>query len=149
MRIQSKRSVQKGNALVEFALAVTFLVPLMIGLFQFGYGFYTYNKLIAAVRQGGRYASLRSYDSATTTPSTGYLADVRNATVYGDPAGGAAAVVSGLTTNQVSVNMSFTDGVPDVVTVALGTFTIDTIVARLTFSNKPAAAFRFEGRFAP
>ncbi len=103
--------------MVEFALAVGLLLPLLFGTFEFGYAFYTYNRLVAAVREGGRYASLRVYDSSTTTPSDTYLTAVKNAVVYGDPAGSGTPVVSGLTTDKVGVSVVMDKGVPDMITV--------------------------------
>src|SRR5579863_7062815 len=113
-----RNSCTRGNALVEFALAVSLLLPMLFGTFEFGYAFYTYNRLIAAVREGGRYASLRSYDSSTTTPASDYLTAVQNAVVYGNPAGGTTPVVSGIATGQIAVTMTMANGVPDMVTVS-------------------------------
>jgi Flp pilus assembly protein TadG len=135
--------------MVEFALAVGLLLPMLFGTFEFGYAFYTYNRLIAAVREGGRYASLRTYDSSTTTPSDAYLTAVKNAVVYGNQAGSGTPVVSGLTTSQIGVTMTMNNGVPDIVTVSVTNFTIDTLITTLNLANKPSAAFRFEGRYAP
>jgi Flp pilus assembly protein TadG len=135
--------------MVEFALAVGLLLPMLFGTFEFGYAFYTYNRLIAAVREGGRYASLRTYDSSTTTPSDAYLTAVKNAVVYGNQAGSGTPVVSGLATSQIGVTMTMNNGVPDIVTVSVTNFTIDTLITTLNLANKPSAAFRFEGRYAP
>lgn len=140
---------RRGNALVEFALAVGLLLPMLFGTFEFGYAFYTYNRLIAAVREGGRYASLRTYDSSTTTPSDTYSTAVKNAVVYGDPSGNGTPIVSGLATGNVGVTMTMSSGVPDMVTVSLTSFTIDTMIKTFNLANKPSAAFRFEGTYAP
>lgn len=144
-----RTSRTRGNAMVEFALAVGVLLPMLFGTFEFGYAFYTYNRLIAAVREGGRYASLRAYDSSTTTPSDAYLAAVQNAVVYANPAGSGTPVVSGLTTDQIGVTMTMVNGVPDMVTVSVTSFTMDTLIKTFNLANKPSAAFRYEGRYAP
>lgn len=39
-----KRS-QRGNAMLEFALAFSIIVPVFLSTFQFGYTFYVYNLL--------------------------------------------------------------------------------------------------------
>ena len=140
---------RRGSALVEFALAVGLLLPLLFGTFEFGYAFYTYNRLVAAVREGGRYASLRAYDSSTTTPSDTYSTAIKNSVVYGDPSGSGSPVVSGLTTDKIGVSVTMDKGVPDMITVSVTSFSIDTFVKTLSLSNKPSAAFRFEGRYAP
>jgi len=146
---KAHKAGSRGNAMVELALSVAVLVPLLLGVFQFGYAFYTYNRLVAAVREGARYGALRTYDSSTTTPSGAYLTAVRNITVYGDPAGGTNPVVSGLSAGQVAVSVTMSNGVPDMITVSLSSFSADTVVKTMTWTGKPAASFRFEGRYAP
>src|SRR5207245_9985969 len=46
--------------------------------------FYVYNTLVIAVREGARYASIKPYDSTTTTPTSAFQNAVRNMVVYGD-----------------------------------------------------------------
>jgi Flp pilus assembly protein TadG len=135
--------------MVEFALSVGLLVPVLLGVFQFGYSFYTYNRLIVAVRGGARYGALRTYDSSTSTPSDTYLTAVKNAVVYGNPSGGMDPIVAGLTTGQVGVSVTMDKNLPNMITVYLTSFTVNTIVKNMTWAGKPAASFRFEGRYAP
>lgn len=144
-----RRHRSRGSAMVELALSVGLLVPSLTGTFQFGYAFYTYNRLIVAVRGGARYASLRTYDSSTSTPSDNYLAAVKNVVVYGNPVGGSEPVVPGLSTAQVAVSVTMTNNTPDTIVVSLASFTVNTVVKTMTWSGKPAAAFRFEGRYSP
>ena len=145
----ARRARQRGNAMVEFGLAMALLIPIMFGVFQFGYGFYHYNRLVGAVREGARYASLRTYDSASTTPSNGYLTAVKNTVVYGSPSGGTTPVVPGLSTGAVNVSVTMPAGVPDMIAVRVSSFSVDTIFKTLTWQNKPEASFRFEGTFTP
>jgi Flp pilus assembly protein TadG len=144
-----KKRRSGGNAMVEVALSVGVLVPCLTGVFEFGYTFYVYNRLIAAVRDGARYASLLTYDSATTTPSSSYATAVKNTVVYGNQNGGTATTVPGLTTDRVSVSMTMLNSIPDMVTVTISSYSVNTIFATLQWSNKPAASFHFEGRWAP
>jgi Flp pilus assembly protein TadG len=138
----------RGNAMVEFALSVGVFIPMLLGVFQFGYTFYLYNRMVAAVRSGARYAALRSYDSATSTPSNAYTTAVQNTVVYGNPAGGTSVLVPNLSPSKVSVSMAMVNGVPDMVTVYINDFTVDAVVKTMHFTGKPMAAFRYEGRFA-
>ena len=144
-----RRQASRGNAIVEFAVTVALFLPLLLGTFKFGFAFYTYNRLITAVRHGARYASLLTYNSATSMPTDSYLAAVRNAVVYGNPDGSGSPVVTGLTPNAISVSMTIVNGVPDMVTVALSDFTLDAAVTTFHWVNKPSASFRFEGTFTP
>jgi len=144
-----RRHAQRGDAIIEFALSFAFLFSIFTGVFQFGYAFYQYNYLENAVRGGARYASLRAYDSATSTPSAAYLTAVRNMVLYGDPSGGAQPVTPGLTADKVTVTMTFERNVPRGVTVAISNYQIDAVFTRLTLSNKPKVSFPFLGRYAP
>ncbi len=144
-----RRCRQKGNALLEFALSASILLPALLTTFQIGYSLYTYNKLESAVRFGARYAARRTYDSGTSTPSSAFLAAVQNMVVYANPNGGTTPVVPGLTTNQVSLAVSMYSGTPDMMTVSLSSFQIDAVVAKFTLTGKPWASYRFQGTFAP
>jgi TadE-like protein len=54
MRIGRGRS--RGQALVEFALAVPVLLVILVGLFDFGRAIFAYNSLSNAAREGARVA---------------------------------------------------------------------------------------------
>jgi len=140
---------RRGGVLVEFALSFGLLFSVFAGVFQFGYAFYVYNTLESAVRGGARYASVRAYDSATTTPSSAYLAAVRNMVVYGNPSGGTQPVAPGLTTSKVTVTVTMDRNVPAKMTVGITDYTINAAVKSFTLTGKPKATFAFMGRFAP
>src|SRR5665811_1285346 len=117
MKHISRRSRQKGSSLVEFALGFGVLWMLFSGVFQFGYSFYLYNKLMTAVSGGARFASTLTYD--TNHPDV-YTAAVRNMVVYGNPANppaaGAQPIVPGLSTSDINVNVNPQDKVPTDIT---------------------------------
>jgi len=140
---------RRGSAMIEFALSFAFLFTVFTGVFQFGYAFYQYNSLENAVRGGARYASLRVYDSSTSTPSAAYLTAVRNMVLYGNPTGGAVPITPGLTTQNVSVTVTFERNVPRLVTVAVTNYQIDAVFTTLSLNNKPKVSFPFLGRYAP
>jgi Flp pilus assembly protein TadG len=139
---------RRGNAMVEFAVAFSVLFPLLYGTFQFGLAFFRYNILESAVRSGARYASYRTYDSATTTPSAAYTDAVKRMVIYGDPAGGATPLSPGLGMANVRVTMTFTSGVPRQVTVALEGYPLNVLFRTYTIS-RPAITFPYIGRYAP
>ncbi len=145
-RLRRKR--QGGNALIEFALAFGFLFPLLAGTFQFGYAFFVYNELQNAVRQGARYAAYKTYDSSSATPSTTFANSVKNAVVYGNPAGGTVPIVPSLTTSNVNLQVTFTAGVPAMMTVSIQDYTLDAFLRTFSIS-KPAASFSYVGVYAP
>src|SRR5262249_35620747 len=114
-----------------------------------GYALIQYNRLETAVAQGAQYASVVPYDSATTTPSAAFLASVKNMVLYGKPQTGTSPVVSGLTTSNVSLTVTFTNGVPSSMKVAVTGYTINALFRTHTLTGKPAAIFPYRGVWAP
>lgn len=145
---RSRRRRQGGNALVEFALAFGFLFPVLTGTFQFGYAFFIYNELQNAVRQGARYAALKTYDSASATPSVAFTNSVKNAVVFGNPAGGETPVVPSLTTGNVNLTVTLAGGIPKVMTVSIQNYQLDAFLRTFTL-HRPSASFTYSGVYAP
>lgn len=52
-------SHERGNALVEFAIASTAMLMVMFGIIDFGRALYTYHLIADGARQGARYAMVR------------------------------------------------------------------------------------------
>jgi Flp pilus assembly protein TadG len=135
--------------MIEFALSFGLLFAVFAGVFQFGYALYVYNSLESAVRAGARYASLRTYDSATATPSAAFLTAVQNMVVFENPAGLGLSVARGLTPAHVTLTVTMDHNVPVMVGVGITNYTISAVVRSFTLTNKPKAAFPYMGRFAP
>lgn len=148
-RLIQKFASRRGNAMIEFALSAGVLLPVFAGTFQFGYTFFVYNNLESAVRGGARYASLLSYDSSTSTPSTSYSNAVKNMVVYGNSAGTGSPVVSGLGVANVEVLPTMAGSVPKTITVHITGFTVDAIFGSTTFTSKPSTTFPYTGTPAP
>lgn len=143
------RCRRSGLAIIEFTICAPLLIGLTLGAIQFGQSFFVYSELEQAVRAAGRYASLRQYGSATSTPNDAYLTAVQNVAVYGDPAGGTVPVVPGLTTSNVALTMTFTNGVPSAVTVAINGYALPQIISSVRLTNKPYVKFPYLGLFQP
>src|SRR5207248_4342197 len=105
-------SDRSGNAMIEFALGSGILVMAFVGTFQFGYTFLQYNNLQNAVARGARYASLIPYDSLTSAPSDAFSTAVKNMVLYGTATGGTSPALPGLTTTNINLTVTFTNGVP-------------------------------------
>jgi Flp pilus assembly protein TadG len=147
-----KRRNQRGGVTVEFTLSLLLLIPMFLGGWAFGYTFFQYGQLENAVRDGARYASMQTYDSATTTPTSAFLTAVQKMTVYGDPAADtstATPVVTGLTTSNVQLTVTFSNGVPSAMTVAITGFQIQSFLGKVTLNGKPYVWFPFAGYFGP
>jgi Flp pilus assembly protein TadG len=145
------RKRQGGSVLVELTLSLTFLSALFLGTWQYGYAFYIYGQLEQAVRDGARYASELTYDSAGSTPSAAFETAVQNMVVYGGPSppNGAVPVAPGLTTANVSLTVTFSSNVPTEMTVAITGYQIPTYFGNATLNGKPTTTFPFVGIFAP
>ncbi|HOK47986.1 MAG TPA: pilus assembly protein [Bryobacteraceae bacterium] len=140
---------RRGNVTIEFALSFALLFSVLGGVFQFGYSFYIYNALETVVRDAARYASLRAYNSPSSTPSSEFLTAVRNMAVYGNPAGGSQAVVPGLTPSHIALTVTFDRNVPYRVKVAIQNYTVHAVFFSFVLNGKPYAEFRYMGRYAP
>lgn len=137
---------QRGSVLIELALVLPLLVSLFLGAWRFGYAYYLYGELEQAVRDGGRYASLLSYDAAN--PSS-YQSAVQNVVVYGDPAGGTQPVVPGLLPSNVTVTLSFTGYFPTAVTVSVSGYQLPAMFSKIVLKGKPGDQFPYLGDWAP
>jgi hypothetical protein len=144
-----RKSGQGGSALLELAVAAGILVPLFTGTFQFGYTLFVYNDLQSAVRGGARYASMRSYDSASSAPSAGFLTAVRNMVVYGNPEGTGKPVAPGLTLSNVEVLPNMNGAAPESITIQIKGYTVDAVFTSFTFNGKPATTFPYTGTPSP
>jgi Flp pilus assembly protein TadG len=138
-----------GNILVEFALGSGILVMAFVGTFQFGYTFLQYNNLENAVARGARYASLIPYDSTTTTPSAAFSSAVKNMVLYGSSTAGTSPALPGLTATNVNLTVTFTNEVPSAMTVSISGYSINSIVATATLTNKPRVTYAYQGIWTP
>jgi Flp pilus assembly protein TadG len=141
---------QRGHAMLELAISAGVMVSCLVGTFQFGYTFYTYNQLVTAVGNGARYAAQGNYSSGSGDIERANAA-IRNLVVYGDaqPAPEATPVVPKLTPAQVEVRWDLAgDGTPLNVNVAIKGYTTDAIFRSFTFNGRPAVQFPYVGNYA-
>jgi Flp pilus assembly protein TadG len=70
MRNSRDASGEQGSTLVEFAMAFTILLTIMLGIMDFSRAMYAYHFLSNAAREATRYASVRgsSFATACTNP---------------------------------------------------------------------------------
>lgn len=134
-RESTRRRLQSGSALIEFALSLILLATLLTGIFQAGYTLYTYETLIHAVRAGARYAALGA-PGASEEPE--FAKSVRNLVVYGDPKPDAKAkpIAPGLAPDQVELSIE-----PTAATVSLRGFTIDAGFRKISLDGRPTVTF--------
>ena len=130
---------------MEFALAFSVLWALFVGVYQFGYTFFVYNRLVTAVANAAALGSKMTYDTANASQFT---TAVTNMVLYGSTAAGTSASIPGLTSSNVSVDVHAQNSIPTNVTVTINNFTVDAVFRRFTFNGKPSATMVYMGQIA-
>jgi len=147
------RRRQRGHAMIELAISAAVMVSCLGGTVQFGYTFYIYNELVSAVGNGGRYAAMRTYRSASPVDIEKGKAAIRNMVVYGDarPAPGTPPQVANLRPEQVRVDWIKDESgdKPGFVDVSIADYTVDAAFGMFRFTGRPAVEYPFVGRYAP
>ena len=108
-----QRHGERGNALVESAITIPILLLLMVGIFEVGRAYETWQVLTNAAREGARMAVTPNSNSATTIAlvrqymADGQLTKSASASVVVDT--GATIVVNGtnVSASQVTVDYPF------------------------------------------
>jgi Flp pilus assembly protein TadG len=131
-------------AVVEFALAFGLLWLLLSGCFRLGYSIYLYQSLLNTVAGAARYAARVDFDE----PNHTFVAGVKNMAVYGNPAGGTAALAPGLTPDNISVTWTVdAKGVPDTITVQVTAYGVNAVFQSFTWSGKPSVTVCYAGSY--
>ena len=149
--MRRERVGERGHAMLELAISAGVMVSCLVGTFQFGYTFYTYNQLVTAAGNGARDAAQRTYRTGSEDVERGNSA-IRNMVVYGDaqPAPEAAPVIPKLTPAEIEVRWELAgDGTPLNVNVAIKGYTTDGIFLSFTFVGRPSVLFPYVGKYAP
>jgi hypothetical protein len=147
-RRQTPRPLQRGSAIVEFAVAFGLLLTIFTGVWQFGYAFYVYNQLETGVRNAARYASLVNYDGGSWGGAT-FNTKVKNMVVYGKPdvTFDDKPIVPGLATANARVTITLNGGVPSRIAVDIVDYQIETFFKKYSLSGKPRCTFEYMGRY--
>jgi Flp pilus assembly protein TadG len=147
MRSQGRR----GSSVIELALSLSVIGLVFAGSFQFGYAFHVYNALTAAVREGARHASMRTYEANTETPSPAYVEAIRNTVLFGtaQPRREAKPFAPGLRAENVRVEPIFRSGRPVEVRVSIENYELNALFKKFQLAGKPSATFPYLGVYAP
>jgi len=140
--MQTKRSNQQGQALVEAGLTLFIFVAFLIGTLDFGQFLYFHQSLSERARAALRYGVINTVDR------TG----IQNVAVYNDPTGtvnGATAVLPNFSTSMIDVCLPGDAGCADPsansdsrVTVTISGYQLATFNLFLprSFTNRPIVA---------
>src|SRR6476659_612370 len=106
-----RRQRSRGVAALEFALSLTFLVPLLMGTLDFGYYFYIATNAQEAARAGVREAVLASGGAACGTPASNLARTNGQRLVTGSGTGTACnGSAAACYMNEPPLNMGATGG---------------------------------------
>jgi len=124
---------RNGTALIEFAGSLVLISTVFTGVFQLSQSFYTYNRLVNAVRQGARFASRQAEGEAGN-------GTVQKLIVYGEtnPAADAAPLIRGLSERNVQVIVA-----DHKATVVIRGFDLPGMFSSTTLDGKPSVTFPF------
>jgi hypothetical protein len=134
---------QAGNAMLEFALAASLLAVIFVGIYQFGYAFYVYNKLHLNVYNAAMFSSMTVYDASDPAR---FSDTIRNLVLYGTVDAGAKPIVPGLAAANIDITLNPVAGLPTVVTVQIRNFRIDSVFAKHLLRDKPRVTTLFIGQ---
>lgn len=147
-----RKSSRSGHAMLELTVAGALLLGVLGVVFQFGYTFYVYNRLVTAMGNGGRYAAQRTYRGSMAENEKAAERAIRNMVVYGAPRPGPESepLVPYLKPEQIEVQWDGPQGeAPNMVSLAVRNYTVDAVFRSYTFDRRPAISFPFVGRYAP
>ena len=149
MRSSNKRPSERGNAVLEFAIAWSVLWMLFSGVYQYGYSFYVYNRLMGAVSNAAQLGAKISYDTAN---ASAFTTELQNMVIYGSTTAGTTPIVSGLTSSMVNVSVttSGTSSVPTDLSITIGSvahpFVINAFFGNISLTGKPRATVKYFGQ---
>lgn len=89
--------IQRGAIAVEFAILLVPLLMIVFGITEFGRAIYEYNTLTKATRDAARFLTTRSPGDAAAHTAA------KNMVVYGSATATGQPLLSGLTTEMVSI----------------------------------------------
>jgi Flp pilus assembly protein TadG len=139
-----KRRSQRGNAVLEFAIAWSFLWLVFSGVYQYGYSFYIYNRLMTAVSDAAELGAKITYDTAN---AAAYTTTLQNMVLYGDETAGTSPIVSGLTASNVTVSVSTdANSIPHDLTITITNYSINALFGSITLNGKPRATMKYFGQ---
>jgi len=139
-----RRPSERGNALLEFALGFSMFWMLLSGVYQIGYAYYIYDRLVVATANAAELGSRITYDMSN---ASAYSTTLKNMVLYGSEIAGTYPVAPGLTTANAAVNAHPDgNGVPRYVTVNITGYTINDLFTSFSLPNKPGATGLYFGQ---
>lgn len=97
---------QRGIATIEFAICAPLLIFMLLATAEVGRLLFQYNALVKSVRDGGRFvASAAATAVGRPNLTNTIVAQTRNLVVTGNNAGAGEALLPGLTTGSVDVQL--------------------------------------------
>lgn len=135
---------RRGSSLLEFALGIAVLAPVVVGVAKMGATVYVMDQLGAVARDAAQYASTQP--AGLTVDDPAFLARVRNVAVRGNPEGSGEPRIAGLEARHVSVEVVREGGVPRSVAVWIANY--EAPGGAVKIESGPHAIYPYRGRIA-
>jgi len=129
--------------MLEFVIGFSLLWALFVGVYQFGYTFFIYNRLMTAVTNATALGSKLTYDTANASQ---FSNAVTNMVLYGSTTSGTTTLLPGLSSSNVSVSVNPRNSMPTNVTVTINNFTINALFRTFSFNGKPTVTMAYIGQ---
>jgi Flp pilus assembly protein TadG len=126
-----RRSSEEGAVAVETALVLTTLLLLIFGIIEFGTAFWTYNTMVLAIEEAGRYAMVYNPGNYPGGPTAASCPDVATITLANCTVARANNVLSDYARSSVSVSCTAgCTGTPATMTIQ-GTYAVSFVTPNL------------------
>jgi hypothetical protein len=135
---------RRGSALIEFALGLVVLAPVLIGLTRLIVTAYVLSEMQSAVRQGAEFASQQPFGFEEPGPEV--KDRIRNVVLYGTPDRGERPRIPGLLPDSVRITVVRRGGLPQQVSVSIGDYRAPGGAVQI--QQGPRSSFPYRGRIA-
>src|SRR5438045_7689172 len=130
-RVSSPSGSEKGATAVETALIMSTLLLLIFGAIEFGRAFWTYNTMVLAIEEAGRYAMVFNPGNYPSGPPSSSCPGVPTVTLANCTLARANSVLSAYAVSGVSVSCTAgCTGSPATMTI-LGTHALNFVTPNL------------------
>src|SRR5258708_12845263 len=85
----------------------------------------------------------------STIPPGAFSWEEKNMVLHGSSTAGTSPALPGLTTTNVNLTVTFTNGVPSAMKVSISGYAINSIFPTSTLTNKPQITYAYQGLCQP
>jgi hypothetical protein len=139
---EGSRGRQRGSALIEFALGLVVLAPILTGLAGLAITVLTNDAIAVAAREGAAYGSMQPLGFGPEDEA--FVQRVRNVAVFRNPEGAGKPRVAGLAPENVEVVVHRERGIPQAVEVGVAGYRA--AGGSVSIARGPRVTYPYRGR---